>query len=331
MSYFKHKPNHRWLLCLSLVSLFTWADDNHWNKQIMSQQSHELKTHSSKQGELIQETELGDGQWYFNNENYHNFPMHPSAVVAKQMISTNTLEVTIAVKTSAEFRFQAGDYVAVYFDTRAKEHVMGRNYSIVSTPQEHQETGNIRIAISLVEGGEASDMFQRIEAGGSLLLLNPRSKLRLSLAEPYQRIILLGTGTGVVPYISMLPELATMDHKEVHILAGFRSVDEAIYQQELAVAGDHEHITVQQSFSREAPEWGLSGYIQMHLPELQLSPATDIIYACGNPQMLETVEEQLTEQGFEKDKSLITESYGFSEGKKPADRITDIPLYRSDD
>ncbi len=249
----------------------------------------------------------------FFSENYEPEEKLISATfVERKMISENTLEVVFSLDDALGFQYVSGQFFKSYIQPEGQKNYYRRSYSIASTPEEVKASGNINVAISLVEGGVGSEWFQTIIPGTKMYFRAPTGKLLLSKYEPAKRIVLLGTGTGIAPYRSMLPELIDDKTVPVEILSGFRNKQEEIYATEFRQANRQSHIRYRVSYSQQEVEGSLKGHIQTHLESLNLNPKYDRVYVCGNPNMLKDIAERLKALGFQQDVTYITENYAYS-------------------
>ncbi|RUS68809.1 hypothetical protein EGW08_023429, partial [Elysia chlorotica] len=92
-----------------------------------------------------------------------------------------------------------------------------RSYSLGSLPSNNM---TLEIAITYVKDGVASKFFFNMKVGDTANAMGPAGRLILK-DEEVKKIILVGTGTGIVPYKAMFPELLQRaDDTEIHILQG---------------------------------------------------------------------------------------------------------------
>ena len=123
---------------------------------------------------------------------------------------------------------------------------------------------------------------------------------------------MVGTVTGIAPYVSMLrkflndPDWPAEDDSEVdrsdyqfHILEGASYIDEFGYDDELKqLAAEHDNIQFYGSVSRPSesrnanwngPEGRINTLVENYVSDRGLDPAETVIYACGHPGMIEDV------------------------------------------
>ena len=214
------------------------------------------------------------------------------------------------------FEFEPGQFITLLFG-EGKE-LKRRSYSIASLPvyqpgvQGLARVDLIEIVVSYVPGGFASEILFNLKPGQVLKAMGPVGRLVLRKEEPKSRYILIGTGTGIGPYRSMLPALlervkqsvSSIKPFSVDLVLGVRTREEAMFKNDFeAFAAQDENFRFQACYSREKPEnLGENeyvGYVQESFSRLNLNPLEDAVYLCGNPNMIDEAFEQLKALGFE--------------------------------
>lgn len=170
----------------------------------------------------------------------------------------------------------------------------------------------LEIGITYVKGGIATDTFFNMKVGDTAPAMGPAGRLVLK-DEQINKLVLVGTGTGIVPYKSMFPELLKKaENTEIHILLGVQYRKDALYQDEFVeFAKKHHNIHFKLCLSRETQDlkdYEISGYVQNQFDTIGLNPETDVVYVCGNPNMIDQSYEMLTNAGFNP-KSVRREKY----------------------
>jgi NAD(P)H-flavin reductase len=104
----------------------------------------------------------------------------------------------------------------------------------------------------------------------------------------------------------MLPQLAERmrdENLQVSLMLGVREPAELLYGAEFrAVAAANPGFTFHACYSRVMPEVPAEdeqkGYVLQALQDLDLDPERDIVYLCGNPNMVDQAMEQLAARGY---------------------------------
>lgn len=216
-------------------------------------------------------------------------------------ITPNVLHLAFIRADGAPLSFKPGQFLTFLFSTA--DGVKRRSYSIATIPGTCTAT---EIAISYITGGIASETLFNLKIDEKVTATGPFGKLILKDDETPARYVLVATGTGVAPYRSMLPELATKmqaDPKlKVLILLGVQYRADLLYADDfLEFSAKHPQLEFRAYLSREISELQAheyQGYVQSAFPELNLDPDQDIIYLCGNPNMIDAAFADLSELGF---------------------------------
>jgi len=199
-------------------------------------------------------------------------------------------------------------------DLDEEEHKPGalirRAYSIASSSVARE---SLELYITLVRSGALTPRLFALESGDKLWL-GPKITGRFTLddAPDDADLVLVATGTGLAPYMSMLRTmLPDGGERRIAVFHGARHSWDLGYQSELmAMARQHSSFTYQTIISRLAEEpvpWGgPAGYVQDlwqgdHLERAWGSrpdPDSTRVFLCGNPSMIEDMVEILSDQGF---------------------------------
>lgn len=216
-----------------------------------------------------------------------------------------------------KFTFIPGQFINLYFPGSEKR--QQRSYSVASIPD---KTDKIEIAIAYVEGGLASIALWQAKSGDIFPAAGPVGRLVLKPGEQPKRYVLVGTGTGISPYRSMLPSLQQRleadANLQVEILFGVRNNEDLFYAEDFrAFAAHHPRTNFHVCYSRTAP-----GTLQQNeyncrvtkvLEDLNPNATEDIVYLCGNPAMIDDAFALLQAKGFDH-KNVRREKYVFSHG-----------------
>lgn len=221
----------------------------------------------------------------------------------KTNLSSTTQHFRFTTDNSAGLEFKPGQFISLHIEKDGKEH--RRNYSIANAPQ-HDNV--IEMAMAYLPNGLASTLLANLQPGETLDASGPYGQFVLKDPVPPQRYILIGTGTGVTPYRSMLPQLDQLLRSsplEVIFLQGVRTPDDLLYRNEFVdFAAKHPKAIFKACYSRECPtemhSYEASGYVQNQLEELHIKPGSDIAYLCGNPHMVDDAFNKLQELGLDR-------------------------------
>jgi ferredoxin--NADP+ reductase len=187
-----------------------------------------------------------------------------------------------------------------------------RAYSIVSANyEEHLEFLSIK-----VPDGPLTSRLQHIQVGDKIVVgRKPTGTLLIDYLLPAKNLYLLGTGTGVAPFLSIIRDPATYEKFEkVIIVHGVREVKELAYYDYLTVdlpANEFlgEMVTQQmlyyptvtrETFKNRGRITDLleSGKLESDLGLPKLDPANDRVMICGSPEMLRDLKHMLEHRGF---------------------------------
>ena len=223
-------------------------------------------------------------------------------LVEKKMLNRMVLQLTFVRVDGHIFHFIPGQFITFAWDTNTKDPIF-RHYSLANIPEGKP---TFDIAISPVAGGFATQFFFNLQPGDALLACGPFGKLIIDQDPAPCRYVLVGTGTGIVPYRSALKQcsqlLEMMPSLEIVVLHGARCLEDLIYDEDfLSLAGRCDRYIYMPCLSRQSASTDRryhSGYVQSYFRYLDLDPRRDVVYLCGNGYMVEESIEQLQGIGF---------------------------------
>jgi len=204
------------------------------------------------------------------------------------------------------------------------DRMIRRAYSIAS---ESRADEYLEFYLTVVMSGELTPRLFNLKVRDRLHV-GPKAVGVFTLDKaPGKHILMIGTGTGLAPYMSMLrSELVCNGPRQFVIVHGARYSWDLGYRTELTGLARHcsnFHYVPVITRPQEDPTWrGRSGYLQNLVASgaieeetgLELTPGNFDIFLCGNPGMIETVIGWAEARGFVKDKghdigTLHTEEY----------------------
>ncbi len=187
-----------------------------------------------------------------------------------------------------------------------------RAYSIVSANyEEHLEFLSIK-----VPDGPLTSKLQHIQVGDKIVVgRKPTGTLLIDYLLPAKNLYLLGTGTGVAPFLSVIRDPATYEKFEkVIIVHGVREVAELAYHDYLTQElPQHEFLgemvseqmlyyptVTREAFRNQGRITDLleAGKIEADLGLPKLDAANDRVMICGSPEMLRDLKHMLEKRGF---------------------------------
>lgn len=213
----------------------------------------------------------------------------------------------------ASLRFSNGHFTMIGLRIDGKP--LLRAYSIVSANYEEQ----LEFLSIKVPDGPLTSRLQNIQSGDKIIVgRKPTGTLLIDYLLPGKRLYLLGSGTGLAPFLSVARDPDTYDRFEkVIVVHGVREVAELCYRDYLTqvlpkdeMLGDlvsrqmiYYPCVTREEFVNQGRITTLieNGQLTRDLGFPDLDPAADRIMICGSP-------------GLNKDMRAILDAKGFREG-----------------
>ncbi|MFO0012901.1 MAG: ferredoxin--NADP reductase [Planctomycetota bacterium] len=203
--------------------------------------------------------------------------------------------------------FACGQFLQVGLPLEDKH--LHRPYSVASP---HSPT--LEFFIVRVDDGELTPRLWGMRDGDPIdVSIKATGGFTLEHTPVAKCIWLLGTGTGLAPYIAMLREKKIWEtYEKIIVVHGVRYPTDLAYTEELE-SYEREHSGRFKTIpvvSRAEHSRGVTGRITTamengKLEEMageRLAPETSAVMMCGNPQMLDDVEAMLNARGMRKHK-----------------------------
>lgn len=187
-----------------------------------------------------------------------------------------------------------------------------RAYSIVSANYEdHLEFLSIK-----VQDGPLTSRLQHLKIGDTVVVgRKPTGTLLINYLLHGKNLYLIGTGTGLAPFLSVARDPETYERFEkVIVVHGVRDVEELAYREYLThELPNHEFLgemvtnqmlyyptVTREPFVNQGRVTTLieSGKMQADLGLPPLDPANDRVMLCGSPGMLRDLKHMLEKRGF---------------------------------
>ena len=176
-----------------------------------------------------------------------------------------------------------------------------RSYSIGSAPGEREF---LEFYIAIVPTGALTSRLALL-AEGSEIWIAPKIAGTFTTADvpPQRNIILVSTGTGIAPYLSMIqsPEIWTPNRK-ITVVQGVRYSRDFAYREQLtSLTHSNPALSYHAIVSRKDASWsGHGGYVQNLFERgiVAADPSRDHVFLCGNPAMIDDVTKLLSAKGY---------------------------------
>ena len=222
------------------------------------------------------------------------------------------------------FRFQNGQFAMIGLEVDGRP--LLRAYSMASANHEEQlEFFSIKVA-----DGPLTSRLQKIKEGDTILVgRKATGTLITDNLLPGKRLLLLSTGTGLAPFVSLIKDPDVYDrYEQIVLVHGCRQVSELAYGEEVVknLQGDElfgpllaEKLTYYPTVTREPFErqGRLTTLIETGqifadngLDQVKFDPETDRVMLCGSMEMI-------------KDLAHLCEAHGLQEGSnaEPGDYV----------
>ena len=188
------------------------------------------------------------------------------------------------------------------------EQTIQRAYSIASGNQ----AGVLEFYLALVNHGELTPRLFALKNGDRVYASTKVTGMfTLDQVVPNKSLLLMATGTGLAPYISMLRSNYDWSQKrKVVVLHGVRHSSDLGYREELETLAKKQSNFIYLPIISQPdkdPTWkGLKGYLQETLFDgvvtkrtgLKILPENFDAFLCGNPAMIDAAIKKFTEVGF---------------------------------
>lgn len=238
-----------------------------------------------------------------------------NATLVDRIDITKDLTIFRVLPDSGVGNFQSGQYMALGLmgdaargeglppepEPATPGKLIKRAYSIGSAPD---EKGFLEFYIAIVPTGALTSRLVRLNVGDRLYAA-PKIAGTFTLAEvaPEKNLILVATGTGLAPFVSMVRSKSTWTPgRQITILHGVRYERDLAYRDELLTLSREMPLRYIAYVSREEEKEGIfrKGYVQRAFDGglVPVDSARDNVFLCGNPSMVEEVEALLIGKGF---------------------------------
>lgn len=231
---------------------------------------------------------------------------HPLKIAKKVELTKNTfsLEFDIPENLKENFKFEAGQFVSVKFQSHGKEVI--NDYSMTSAPYEEKICLGIKVNSS---EGATFQLFQNYNVGDELYISEPAGRFTLvSKPSEFRTIVAFAAGIGITPILSHFKNILHNEPRtRLFLFFGNKNSEDLIYRDLLdnlaRTCGDRLQIfyffsqekTADQFFYGRLDEKKLRLIINqiLHLDdtdeESTIWDAVDEVLICGKGEMIKTL------------------------------------------
>ncbi|MBT2619660.1 MULTISPECIES: flavin reductase family protein [Chryseobacterium] len=231
---------------------------------------------------------------------------HWLKIAKKEDLTKNTfsLEFEIPENLQENFRFEAGQFVSIKFQSHGEDIV--NDYSMTSAPYEKKISLGIKINSS---EGATSELFRNYNVGDQLLISEPSGRFTLvSKPSEFRTIIAFAAGIGITPVLSHFKNILHNEPRtRLFLFFGNKSSEELVYRDLLDnLARKHNNrLQIFYFFSKEkTPDQFFYGRLDakklnliinqiLHLDdtdeESTIWDAVDEVLICGKGEMIKTL------------------------------------------
>ncbi|QQR54848.1 FAD-dependent oxidoreductase [Candidatus Peregrinibacteria bacterium] len=201
--------------------------------------------------------------------------------------------------TDIAVEFKSGQFFMLQVeDAQGK---VSRAYSVASSPSNKDF---FSLCVKLLPDGRGSALLRGLKPGESASFMAPFGHFFVNDAgfTSAKDIVMVATGTGLAPFMSMLPDLFEKGFSgKIDLYFGVRHEADLFYVDELrAWEAAHSHFKAHVSLSQPSETWtGLKGRVTEFLNELAYDKVQ--VYICGNGDMVKGVKTSMQEKGVPKE------------------------------
>ena len=193
-----------------------------------------------------------------------------------------------------EVVYKAGQFILIKIQDNPVQY---RAYSISSANEDNK---TLKVIIKKVKNGYGTEIIFRFKVGDSVTLEGPMGN-HLVPEEGTEKILLIGNGIGITPFIGLAKESLRLNGVEsVKLLNGQRYVDDFIYNDYFKnLERESEVFEYLPAASREDHEDFYKGYVTGLLREMDVEGYK--VYMCGSGAMIRECHDILRSKGISSD------------------------------
>ena len=212
-------------------------------------------------------------------------------VIDKQNLTHNIVELGLKLESQAKFDFIPGQFVQFVISEK-----VFRSYSIISLTKDLPQ---VRFCIKLEEGGIGSSFVNALNVGDVFELRGPLGKFIVK--DDSKDVLLIATGVGVAPFVSMVKGLLeTNFKKKICLVFGVRNEQDIFYHELFFdLSQKHGNFKFVPMLSQPQGQWqGDPGRVTVFIEKFYQDYLGAEVFICGSIQVVKDVRAQLLSLGF---------------------------------
>ena len=230
--------------------------------------------------------------------------------------------------------FDPGQYMTIGVVVDGK--MVQRPYSVASPPFSAGSEG-YEFYVRLVEGGTFTPLLWRMQLGQRMRMIGPKGKFLLQ-PEDDRTHIFISSGTGNAPFVSMMKQMLEDGAPRKAVFMNGVSYAHEIGYRDLLEGWERDGgypvtyvPTVSRPDASENRDWtGRTGRVESILipvlDELGLSSANSVAYICGNPDMIDSAEENSLRMATRRSRSTRSCTGRRARSRADSPPATSLPL-----
>ena len=206
-------------------------------------------------------------------------------VIKKELLNDDILRLQLSPEN--EFIFRPGQFISV-----KREDGLVRSYSIASLPDSDEQ---IELHVRQLDNGDMTTwMHESLDVGDSVTISGPAGECMYLPTDLNQRLILVGTGSGLAPLWGILRDALQQGHKgDIHLFHGSYTAAGLYLVDELrALEKQYKNFHYTPCVDIEAPENVTQGRIDTVLLDTYPDMKGNRLYICGHPDMVQGIKKK---------------------------------------
>jgi len=229
----------------------------------------------------------------------------------KKKLTPDVYEFTFLCKEQDEFSFEPGQYVILIIPKDTDK--IKRLYSIFTSDGIRN---NFKITVKLILKGIGSEYLINLKQGDSVEFQGPAGVFKVNKNNKYK--VFIGTGTGIMPILSMIKTHIKDTKNKFHLLWGLRKKQDIFYFDLLSqMAQNYNNFTFAIYLSREdiqeQSEHIFNGHVNIGIDKLLLNNSIKKenfeFYLCGKTSNVDSLRNYLISKEINTE-NIKTEKFG---------------------